>query len=209
VDEPDPQDARDQFIPAAPFAGAASSPTGLSEALLEMAQEVDYLRRSDRTLRTQLVMAQTERSGLAGDLSRAHRQIGGLQDQVTAQAGSLTQLLRRVQRMESDVHLPVPGAVDLQASVDLLSYAILDKHGTVHRMKAQIAELNDKFDSGGGIACHGLLFGSQKEFIRWYKAKNIENHVMFMDGVAVLHSISDSVVRWVLIDVQYRILDTT
>jgi hypothetical protein len=102
--------------------------------------------------------------------------------------------------MESDAHLPVPGTADLQASVESLSYKILDKHGSVHRMKVQIAELNDKFDSGGGITCHGLLFGLQKEFIRWYKAKNIENHAMFMDGIAVLHSISDSVVS----DEQYN-----
>jgi hypothetical protein len=198
--EPDFRYTRDPFEPVDPFAGTADVPTEQSKALLDMAREVEILKRTDQALKTQLKMARTELAGLAGDLTRAYRQIGGLQDQVTSQAGSLTQLVRRVQRMESEAHLPVPGAVGLQASVESLSYEILDKHGAVHRMKAQIAELNDKFDSGGGIACHGLTFGSQKEFIRWYKAKNIENHAMFMDGVAVLHSISDSVVS----DEQYN-----
>jgi hypothetical protein len=45
-----------------------------------------------------------------------------------------------------------------------------------------------------------MSFGSQKEFVKWYKQKGISNHAMFMDVVAVLHLITDSVVS----DEQYN-----
>jgi hypothetical protein len=50
------------------------------------------------------------------------------------------------------------------------------------------------------VSCHGLTFGSQKEFVKWYKGKHISNHAMFMDAIAVLHSITDAVVS----DEQYN-----
>jgi hypothetical protein len=192
------RDAAEDMLGAEPrmtvdTARAESDAQALEEVhgiLRHLVQEVNGLKGRESDLLDQLEFAATERSGLVGDLTRATRELGQLRAHIGQVAG-------RVQRVEQDAAHPTQ---DLQGSVDALAFDVLDPQGTVQRMKGQIAELNDKFDSGGGISCHGLTFGSQKEFINWYKRKNITNHAMFMDAVAVLHSITDAVVS----DEQYN-----
>jgi hypothetical protein len=176
LDDPSPQEER-----------ASQELGALVRRLLN---DVNGLKNRESNLLTQLKILRTEHGGLAGDLARAHQEIGAMRTHVGHMIG-------RVQRAEDD-----KGSLgqDVQASVDALSFDMLDPQGTIARIKHQISELNDKFDSGGGVSCHGVAFGSQTEFVKWYKQKKITNHAMFMDAVAVLHSITDAVVS----DEQYN-----
>jgi hypothetical protein len=171
-------------------ASEARASDEVHDILWRLMQEVDGLKDRESDLLGKLEIAETERAGLIGDLARATRDLGHLRTNVG-------QVIGKVQRMEQDAAIP---SQDIQGSLDALAFEVLDPQGTVQRMKGQIGDLNDKFDSGGGISCHGLTFGSQKEFVNWYKRKNIINHAMFMDAVAVLHSITDVVVS----DEQYN-----
>jgi predicted RNase H-like nuclease (RuvC/YqgF family) len=158
--------------------------------LRQVKREVDRLKSRERVLEGRVDTMQVEHDGLVEDLARAHREVSALRI-------NLNQTLGRVQRVEAEAG---PSAPDLQTAMDSISFEVFDQQGTVQRLKTQMGELNDKFDSGGGVTCHGMSFGSQKEFVKWYKLKGISNHAMFMDAVAVLHSITDSVVS----DEQYN-----
>jgi hypothetical protein len=153
-------------------------------------REMDAFKSREQSLVTQLAVMRGDQDRLVEKLVRANRDVGDLRTHVG-------QLIGRVQRVEGEAETTAP---DVQAALDLVSIDMSDTKVTVERMKLQIGELSDKLDSGGGVSCHGLVFGSQKEFVRWYKQKNIANHAMFMDAVAVLHSISDAVVS----DEQYN-----
>jgi hypothetical protein len=160
------------------------------DAIRQMRREMNEIKSREEDLVAQVGFLRTEHGGLSGDLARAHHEIGALRTHVGHMIG-------RVQRAEDDRG---SAGQDLQASVDALSFDMLDPQGTITRLKHQISKLNDKFDSGGGVSCHGVAFGSQTEFVKWYKQKKITNHAMFMDAVAVLHSITDAVVS----DKQYN-----
>jgi hypothetical protein len=162
----------------------------LGELVRRLMRDVTGLKEREYDLETQLDLLRTEHGGLTGDLARAQTELGAMRTHVGHMIG-------RVQRMEDDRG---SSGQDVQASVDALSFDLLDPQGTIARMKRQISELNDKFDSGGGVTCHGVAFGSQTEFVKWYKLKGITNHAIFMDAVAVLHSITDAVVS----DEQYN-----
>jgi hypothetical protein len=168
----------------------ADAAADLAAMMQRIMREVDQVKDREASLTSQLRLMRTEQTGLVGDLSRAHQEIANLRTHVG-------HLIGRVQRAEESVGAPSTG---VQSSLDLLTLDMDDTKGAMQRMKLQIGELNDKFDSGGGISCHGLSFGSQTEFVRWYKRKGITNHAMFMDAIAVLHSITDAVVS----DEQYN-----
>jgi hypothetical protein len=168
----------------------ADAAANLVAMMHRVMREVDHCKSREQDLTSQPRLVRTEQTGMAGDLSRAHQEINHLKLHVG-------RLIGRVQLAEETAGSPSAG---VQSSLDLLSLDMDDTKGIVQRMKLQIGELNDKFDSGGGISCHGLSFGSQTEFERWYKRKGITNHAMFMDAIAVLHSITDPVVS----DEQYN-----
>jgi hypothetical protein len=168
---------------------------GAIEVLQRLSREVRSLKDRDFEQEAQLVRLQEDRDGLAASVERARLQTRSLEQRLDVVRTSVSPVIQRIQKV-------VHGLLQVQtsAAVDSLTFEIFDAQGTLPRMKQQISELNDKFDSGGGITCHGVTFGSKTEFLRWYKLKGIVNHAMFMDAVAVLHSISDAVVS----DEQYN-----
>jgi hypothetical protein len=57
------------------------------------------------------------------------------------------------------------------------------------RRPVQPIGFRDKLESGGGIECHGVKFGSKKELLAWYENQNISQPAIFLDALAILCAI--------------------
>jgi hypothetical protein len=103
---------------------------------------------------------------------------------------SLAQRLRQaeleIQRLRAaGPNTPAAGGDDLERCKE----ALFGRTGDIQALRDQFITFRDRMESGGGIECHGVKFGSKNELLTWFDNQNISRPAIFLDALAVLGAI--------------------
>jgi hypothetical protein len=83
------------------------------------------------------------------------------------------------------VAAPTAGGGDLERCKE----ALFGRTGELQALREQFVTFRDRMESGGGIECHGVKFGSKNELLAWFDNQNILHPAIFLDALAILSAI--------------------
>jgi hypothetical protein len=77
--------------------------------------------------------------------------------------------------------------------LEQLERAVFAPQGSMENLKLQFSQFREKMESGGGITCNNITFGSKQELFNWFDTTEPPVEI-FMDALAYLHAIRSPVV---------------
>jgi hypothetical protein len=179
-----------------------------TEAVPEVLREMQVLleRRlagMDRALR----VAQDESAAAHTEFVRQRRILEELEDRAAAALQEATgarqevetqyrtnqALAQRLRQAELEISrlriggstAPTAGGDDLERCKE----ALFGRTGELQALRDQFVTFRDRMESGGGIECHGVKFGSKNELLVWFDNQNISRPAIFLDALAILSAI--------------------
>jgi hypothetical protein len=175
-----------------------------ASAVLELTQRVDRrLDEMDRAVR----IAQEEAVAAHNEWLRSPRTIAELEDRAEAalqeavaarqdldtQRQQNQELIQRLRRLETvgdryQVGTTMPTAVNA-AELARCVEALFGRTGDLQVLRNHLNTFRERMESGGGIECHGVKFGSKHELLVWFDDKNIAQPAIFLDALAILSAI--------------------
>jgi hypothetical protein len=154
----------------------------LEARLVAMDQNVAALTSRNRTLEEALESHRTH----SVESHRANSAVfRGIQERMTA-----------VEHQAANAGDMIGDGHSFRDRMDALDEAVFSSNGLVSQFRNNFTDFKEKFESGGGIECHGISFKSQRDCVSWFGrdagALKIE---VFLDGLAYLHAIREAVVH--------------
>jgi hypothetical protein len=179
-----------------------------SEDVLDMLHEMHALmERRLAGMDRGVQVAHDEAVAAHAEVARQRRVIEELEDRATTalqEAASARQesesqhrasqaLAQRLRQAELDigrlrtagVAAPTAGGGDLERCKE----ALFGRTGELQALREQFVTFRDRMESGGGIECHGVKFGSKNELLAWFDNQNISHPAIFLDALAILSAI--------------------
>jgi hypothetical protein len=102
--------------------------------------------------------------------------------------------------MDSQLHAlrsPTGDGAQLdQDRLNALDEAMFSSNGLISRFKTSFTDFREKFESSGGIECHGMVFKSKRDCVDWYARNSGGLRIeIFLDALAMLNAIRAPVVH--------------
>jgi hypothetical protein len=186
----------------------AQRPGFLPEEAVEMLREMESLveRRlagMDRAIQvasdesaaahTETVRQRRIMEELEDRAATALQEATGARQELEAQYRANQALAQRVRQFELELNrlrnsggpAPTAGGDDLERCKE----ALFGRTGELQALRDQFVTFRDRMESGGGIECHGIKFGSKNELLAWFDNQNISQPAIFLDALAILSAI--------------------
>ena len=148
------------------------------------------------TLLQHLAALEANQASLAKDLQSTrlqyHEAILRVK-QLEANKDSSLLLLNKLRSMEESQAQRGDLSAHLE-TIETLRFAVEHPQGALQTLKSHVAALRSHLESGGGIECHNIRFGSKTELMQWFRRHDLPVGI-FCDAHALLHAIQAPVVH--------------
>jgi hypothetical protein len=78
---------------------------------------------------------------------------------------------------------------EMETELQRCTQALFGPMGQFQVLQNQFNTFRDRMESGGGVECHGVKFGSKNELLKWFDNQNITQPAIFLDALAILSAI--------------------